>query len=451
MSSVVTNDFRRSSLELLKNDIETGASNYYIGLARSDDSAPSIVEANSLFSQNQVRQTLQGIKKLVNVSFVIPTVEWRQGEIYNAYSDKDYDQERFYVVNSFNEVFVCVEQPVNEFGEVQITGIEEPTAALAGNTGITFETSDGYRWRYMYKISNLAYAQYHSRSFIPVKSMTDVSIIPEEDEQYTLQLSAVDGEIIGIEFDSGGAGQFSTTPTITISGNGTDASFSVITGDSDQIVAIKVDSDGTGQLMHGSGYDYATATLSSGSVNIRPILAPNGGLNADPVKSLKAKALIAQVDIQGDENGALISQNDFSQVVIIKNPKVYGSDSDFILGVGNALKSFDGVSAGGLPLLDDRDEIIYGDTSGARAKLFYQDDVNGKFYFFQDDETGYDEFTVGESVIGEISQNFFTTSAINDPDVDPFSGEILYINNLENRIDRSLTQSEDIRIVIQLG
>src|SRR6056300_867820 len=187
MSSVVTNDFRRSALELLKNDIENITSNYYAGLARSDDLAPAIVEANSLFSQNQVRQTLQSVKRLSNVSFVVPTVEWKQGETYEAYTDKNYDQTNFYVVNSDNEVFICIEQPVNEFGTVQVTGVQEPTSTLAGGVGVTFETSDGYKWRYVYKISNLAYAQFYSRGFMPVKTMTDVSVIPEEADQYTLQ------------------------------------------------------------------------------------------------------------------------------------------------------------------------------------------------------------------------------------------------------------------------
>lgn len=451
MSSVVTNDFRRSQLELLKNDIETGAANYYIGLARSDNSAPTIVEPDSLFSQNQVRQTLQGLKRIFNVSYVVSTVEWQQGVIYNPYTDKDFDQTNFYVINSNNEVFICIEQPVNEFGTIQTTGSQEPTSTLANGVGNTFETNDGYRWRYLYKISNLAYAQFSSKSYIPVKKMVDISFIPEEDEQYTLQLNAVDGEIIGFEFDSAGAGQFSSAPTITISGNGDSASFSVITGDSDQIVSIKVDSDGTGNFLHGSGYDYASASLSSGTVNIRPILAPKGGLNADPVKSLKSKSLIVQLDIQGDENNALVSENDFSQVVVIKNPKVYGSDSDFTLGVGNALKSFDITMTNGTEFgTVISDDTLSGNISGAQAKLFHHDVSNQKLYYYQDDETGYEVFQVGEALngFGGVSASI---DVINNPDVDAYSGEIMYINNLENRIDRNATQSEDIRIVIQLG
>jgi hypothetical protein len=38
-----------------------------------------------------------------------------------------------------------------------------------------------------------------------------------------------------------------------------------------------------------------------------------------------------------------------------------------------------------------------------------------------------------------------------NPDVDAYSGDILYINTLASAVERSAEQTEDIRIVIQLG
>ena len=46
-----------------------------------------------------------------------------------------------------------------------------------------------------------------------------------------------------------------------------------------------------------------------------------------------------------------------------------------------------------------------------------------------------------------------TASIVNivNPDVDAYSGDILYINTLASAVERSAEQTEDIRIVIQLG
>jgi hypothetical protein len=445
MTSVVTNDLRKRLLNLLKTDIASDVTNYYIGFAKAD-SAGAIIEPNSLYSQNQVRHTLQGVKRLANASFVIPTVEWAIGEIYEPWSDQDYDQTNFYVVNAdTNEVFICIAQGKDNQGDVVSTGIEAPTAAAASNIGRTFETSDGYQWRYMYKISNLDYATYRSNSFIPVKNVSEVSFIPEENEQFDLQSNAIAGEIIRLEFDS--AGNFpSGAPTITIDGNGDSASFYAVL-DGDTLIDIRVDSDGNGVALHGSGYDFASASLSYGDVSLRPVLAPKGGLNSNPIESLKSRSLMLQLDIQADENGTLLTDNDFRQVVLLDGLQKYDSDGAFQGNTGIAMRGWN-ITDFGLQLLQD--EIIVGDTSGAVAKVFSHI-IGSKLYYYQDEETGFKSFQLNEFVEGETSAEIARITSVINPDIDAYSGEILYINNVTNAVPRSADQTEDIRIVIQLG
>lgn len=443
MTSVVTNDFRKVLLNFMRQDVASANSRYYVGLARSD-SDEIFSEENSLYAQRKLRHTLQSVKLLSDASFVIPTVEWTIGEIYEPWSDKDYNQTNFYVVNpDTNEVFICIDTAKNPEGVVQPVGTIPPTAALASNTGSTFITPDGYHWRYMYKISNIAYARYRSKSFIPVKEVTRSIGIQEEDEQLNLQSNAVDGEILRMEFDSGGS--FSSTPTITIDGNGDSASFSVVM-DGNQIAYIKVDSDGEGRLLHGSGYDYASASLSSGNVRLTPVIGPKGGLNHNPVEALKSRSLMLQVDIQEGENSTILAENDFRQIALFRGMRDLFTDSDLTANTGNAMKAW---FTNNKSFQFQEDEIVQGDQSFAKAKVFWHNLSNGAVFYYQDEETGFKPFQLNEVIEGVT----YTARILSysGPRVDAYSGEIMYINNITNSVERATGQSEDIRIVIQLG
>ena len=94
------------------------------------------------------------------------------------------------------------------------------------------------------------------------------------------------------------------------------------------------------------------------------------------------------------------------------------------------------------------DEVIVGATSGAKA---YVDQTNGNtILFHQNDSTGYVGFVANETLT-EMSGPGQGT--IGNPliasEVDPFTGEILYIDN-RSAVTRVANQTEDIKIVIQL-
>ena len=89
---------------------------------------------------------------------------------------------------------------------------------------------------------------------------------------------------------------------------------------------------------------------------------------------------------------------------------------------------------------------------GATAKVFYHDTINNKLYYFQDQSTGFDLFDGGDTVTNvEGSARSFQIVSVVNPDVDIYSGEIFYLNNISSAIPREETQTEDIRIVIELG
>lgn len=441
MTSAVTNSLSRLLFDLLKADIDSDAPGYYVGLSRSESFTDPASISSSRF-QAQSRHTLQSVKKIAGCSYVVPNVTWASGEIYNQYEDDNPNQTNFYVMNSLREVFLCVEQ-------AKINGISQESTVepIANGSALTFVTSDGYKWRYLYQLSNLAFSNFKTNSYIPVKKIVNVSSIPEELEQYSLQNdSSVAGEILGIHIDSAGLG-YSTTPSIVIDGNGTEAAFSVELYNG-KIVNAKVDSDDAGNYTHGSGYDYASVTVNGGGGSgavLRPIFAPKLGTTYDPVETLKSNSIMIRAQVDGTETDTILADNNFYQVVLFRNLKKFGdTDSDFTANTGNALKSLTVTSVSGTFYEDD----TFSNNSGnVEAKIFALDD--NKLYYYQTEQTGFGTFAIGETIVSGAATASIT--AINNPDVNAYSGEILYINNVSTGIPREISQTEDIRIVISLG
>lgn len=435
MTSVVSNDLRTFLLDQFKSDVDNG-SNYYVGISRATDFTASS-NIGSRAEQLNLRNSLQAVKVLSNVSFVVPTVEWTNNAVYSAYNDSDPNQTNFYVTNSNKEVFICVQSP-------NTASTVEPTSILANGLAQSFLTADGYLWRFMYKMTNLAYSNFRTSTYMPVKKVTGTPTIEQEIQQLNLQDSAVSGEILGLAITAAGA-NYPNTSTVTISGNGSNASFTA-TAAGGSLTSVTVDQDSADVFLHGSGYDYAAA-IDSGDGVLTPILAPRGGLNADPVVSLKAKSLMLQVDIQNNESGTILTENDFRQVALIRNPKKYGSDSDFTGNTGIALKQLNLASGANGTFLED---TTFTTISGSTAKVFHHDTINEVLYYYQDLDTKFDTFTNGVTITSDSSSASASILSQTDPDVDAYSGDILYLNNVAV-IPREDNQTEDIRIVIELG
>lgn len=462
MTSSTTSRFNEVFLDKFKDDLVSDSADYHVFLSRGEELTELPINTSGGYFQSQARHRMSAIKTLANSSFVIPRVNWTNATQYPAYDNNVEDN--YHVMNSVNEVFICVEQGQQPDGTPRVS-TEEPTTAKAalystsGNTGTTFApatgiTDDGYRWRYLYTLSNVAVSNFLTTDFIPVKRITStepLTIIQEEGQRLN-QDSARPGEIIGLAIDSGGTG-YQTAPTITIVGNGDSASF-VCDIDGGKISRVRLDSTGTleGVLTHGTGYDYASVTLSSGDAVLRPILSPPGGLNASAIQSLNASALMLQVDFVGDETDTLIAENDFHQIGLIKDLKTRTGTA--APNTSLSLKSLTHSSS----ITGAEDKLMVSGDNLSRGKVFST--TATKIYYWQDETTGFTPFdaNVSASVNIDTVGNFAFTGESDSP-IDVYSGEILYINNLgaegegtpTSGIDRSENQTEDIRIIIQLG
>ena len=245
-----------------------------------------------------------------------------------------------------------------------------------------------------------------------------------------------------VEVTAGGT--YSSTPTVAITGDGTGATATAVmsgSGSTQAVASITINNKGT-------NYTVANITFGSGDAAARAVISPETGHGIQPIKELGAFFIGLNSQLTGNENGDLTVGNDFRQVTIIRNPKIYGPGAIATAASLKALKALDFSAATTGYLVD---ELIVGGTSGAQAYVVENDIATGKIYYHQNSKTGYKAFQNSEAVAGQTSSTSVTlksSSALLTPEVHPGTGDIMFLEN-RNPINRTATQIEDIKVIIE--
>lgn len=452
MAAVITDFFRKSIVQDIIDGINDSNDTYYIGVGRSEywdsaDNPPTPV--NNMKEIREFRQSLQSVKKILSTSFSVARVNWVTGTTYSQYDDTDigHPTPNYYVLNQNHHVFICLRTGRDATGST-VPSTVEPT----GSNNHPFETSDGYVWKFLYTISALEANYFLSANYMPVRYIageldSDASGIKLKHKE--IQDTAVGGMITSIVVEDGGSG-YTSAPTVTITGNSTDSDFSVtayIDSSTNTVAKIEFDNDSS-TLNYPIGFDFAEVTISGGGgtgATARAVLSDHNGIGHDARSDLKANGLMLHTKTAGSLDDFIVLQ-DFRQIGIIKNPKKgNGSDSDLTAETANALRS---MRIDPITLAFNSDNVIVGGTSGTKA---WVDEVDSDIlYYHQNDSTGYGFFTVGETLTESDGTGEGTIAQLIDSsEVDPFSGEVLYIDN-RTAVARTANQTEDIKIILQL-
>lgn len=463
MTAVITEAFRKNIADLLYNEIisSTDSNEYYIGVGKADyhgDSDVVPTTYRTLYEERLARGNLQSIKKVESTSFVIPRYNWAQGAIYSAFSDaaQGIPANTYYVMTEYNEVYICLQQGKNALGQ-PVASTVQPNYSTAGvTTRQAFRTSDGYVWKFYYTLSAVKARDFLTANYIPIQKINwtqtgdSASLNDFELTQLAIQKVATPGQIVGVRLTNGGSG-YTSAPTVTIRGNGSSAA-ATATVYAGEVVKIEMDNE---SAAYGSGYDYAHVTLSGGGgtgAEAIPIIGPLNGLGADPRDDLKAKSVMMVVQPSGTVDGTWYVDQDFRQIVVLKNPKTYAG-ALVTASASNILRSLKMTNSIEAASFDDQeDQLFIGQTSGARA---YVDDVDSSIiYYHQNEKTGFHAFQAGETIAdsgGAISAVIDSAGAsplVNAP-VDPYTGEVYYVEN-RARVVRNEAQQEDIKVIITL-
>jgi len=453
--AVITNDFKRMALRKLYDDAQDVTNRYYVGIGKSEpwndaDAVPT--PTGSIRDDRLARQGLQAIKSASNLSFVVSRYNWTSGTTYDSWDDNDLTvgANPYYIITEDNRVYMCVQEARNASG-TQTASTVKPTHT---DPLKAVKLADGYKWKYLYTVLSTNASAFLSANFLPVR-LADSTETGTGAEQYAVQDAAVRGQILGVKVINGGAG-YSSAPTVTITGNGTGATATAyVTGG--VVTHIFLDSSADSAMAMGRGYDFAGVTLSGGSpttaASARAVIGDiyGAGLGADPRNDLRSTSLMFNAKPDGIEtNTFFVGGQDFRQVVLIQDP-VDSNGSAITSTVANASKYLladDAAEAGGFAL----DTTITGVSSGAQAR--YVSNAADKIYIVQNDSTGYNAFTTGETVSGNAAgggtQNATLTSGrLNYENVYQPNGKILYIDN-RAAVVRDSGQTEDIKVVITI-
>jgi len=496
MVATVTDIFKRDLLEEIFNSYQNigvaqgDSDRFYMAIGRAEEWDSDVQPPVPNSSMGEVigfQETIQSMKLIPNVSYVVPRYNWSAGSVYEAW-DNNYGsntvvgpfgdiQFPYYVVTDENNVYVCVQQGRSTTGQANTSNFK-PTDI----TGQPFSVGDdGYVWRFVFSIGTVEARNYLTSAYLPVEVILDSSVGgPAFDElstsrqsQLAIQGAAVPGEIIGIAVEDGGTG-FTSSPTIEIVGVPlfgdsvvSAQAFGRIYNGSIYEIVMKADSTQSAYTFGANYYTASvTATTGGGSgAKLRAITTGDLGMGANPIVNLNSSAIMFNSTLAGDEGGDFNVKNDFRQIGIVKNPLKDSAQYDNFVATGrDSAVSESTVFAYKYLALDSSNNSLVSDNitgdnlitdgGGAQAIVDYYDFQKQYLYCHQTAETGFNSFDGTTITVNQgggtsaIRVNSFGPN-LRPAEVNNFSGEVIYIDN-RSPITRDDEQTEDIKIVIDL-
>lgn len=441
MASVFSKELEIFSAKQFKESVsEPSSSNVYLTFGRvtawDDDLSPP--QANtSVKTFYDVWNNMLGGKKITgnDVRHCIRRFNWTSGTVYSAYDDTTDSRTlknsttQFYVMTDSWNVYKCLS---NNYGAASTS---KPTSI---STTTDFQTSDGYIWKYMYTVTAEERLRFVTSNYIPVKTLTE----SDGSLQWGVQNNATSGAIHNIIITNTGTGYTSNNISVSITGDGTSANaFAVRNVISNTISSIVIDNKGT-------NYTYADIVISSSNGTnavARAIISPPGGHGSDPLTELGGSNLVLNVQFKSNENGKFPIVNEYRQLSMIEDPYVYGGAN---VSSNSVISQFVTLPLTGTSAEYIQDENIFQGTSLAAstysAKIVEWDSSNNRLKVINTKGT-----LSAELVFGETSgaARFLSSTSITNPDLQPYTGKLLYIDNVKP-ISRTIDQTEDFKIIL---
>jgi len=165
----------------------------------TNEPEPEKPEDNEQYLHYDVMRNFIGGKKVTaeDASHVTERVDWVSGEVYSMYRDRDEDMydRPFYVLTDEMNVYKCLYNNKGAASTVKPTGFST----------VSFGTSDGYIWKYMFTVTLGDANKFLTSTHIPVRSYSNDGT-SESDRALAVQGAAVNGAIEVIETNQVGSG-----------------------------------------------------------------------------------------------------------------------------------------------------------------------------------------------------------------------------------------------------
>ena len=475
----------------------------------ANEASPNSI-VDSVSDEKSVWDNMFAAKKITgnDVELVIPRVNWTANTKYKQFDDRItvgdlltantlLNVKPMYVLTSDRNVYKCLSNNVSANSTV------EPVGDFTTANG-TISTADGFIWKYMYNVkpSN----RFLTTDWIPAPISTNKL------DYNVSETSVVDGEITTIVVTNGGTGYAHPTINATAFGTGVttitmanttnvaanmvvsgtgittgtlvtavNSVTSIITIDTATsangggttanaltfLTRVYIEGDGSSLEasaniansaiskvtidVTGTGYSYANAILygSGTGANARVILTPKFGHGFNPAKELDASnVMIADRigSVDSTENGLISVDTSFRQYGLLRDPYKYGNTSPVISSNANTVIS------------QTTNITLIAGTSFNLNEFVYQGSSanNAFFYGFVNAQSANEvrltkvkgEVSVGGLLIGANSGVNRTVVKLDNPEFEPYTGDIMYVENVEG-VTRADGQAENIKFVIR--
>jgi len=484
MAAIVTNKFRINNAEqFVESFSETAATTYYLFIGRAHSWATDAdVQGNSInegtdaspptpnddvTSEFYNYDDMLGAKLITSsdVSHCIPRRNWTTGTTYDMYEHNisSSNAAASGATNLFDSTYVVMNSSFAVYKVIENDGATASTVEPTSTSNSIFETSDGYRWKYMYSLTSAETLNFMSTDFIHVSTDSTVSA------------AAVDGALDTILVVAGGS-SFSTSSGSTISaipirGDGSSGVASVVIS-SGAIASATVTTAGTGYTFaYIRTADIIAATNAGGAgtgENLNVIIPPKGGHGANAIKELGGFYVMLNKSLVGVEGTSDIGvANDFRRIGLLRDPTNFGTTTVATATTRRQIYAtiFSSVSG-----TFTADEEINQATTGAVAKVIEFDSTNKILYYYQtrfpdvgtDTNGNLTAISGANAITGQTSSatatpNTGSSATVNgvtfasgyaNPELAYDSGDIIYVEE-RSPITRASDQTENVKLIIE--
>ena len=424
MASIVTSKFRiHNAQQFYESFSEAANTIMYLFVGKNtafanDNSPPTPINSTANIEYTPWRD-MYGVKRIqsADVTHAIPRYDWTSGTVYVAYDDTSTSllTDTFYVMTEDYNVYKCL------FNNASAASTTKPT----GTSSTRFTTADGYIWKFMYTVSTAKALKFLTSDYMPIQTLAS----DDGTTQWSVQSAAVDGGIEVIKVTSGGSG-YATAPSVTIVGDGTGATANA-TITANVVTAVTITAAGT-------GYTKASVSFGSGAAAATAIISPRYGHGADPIEELGAKYVMINVRLDGSESNTISTANEFRQVGIVRDPYLFGTTTR---ASASSYRQTFKYQLSGISGTFSLDEPV---SSGSNTSNVVEWDTPNLYVIKPINQN----FANGATITGATSTATGTIAAITTPGLQPYTGDILYV---ENRvpISRAADQIEDVKLIIQ--
>jgi len=497
MAAIITEKFRQHNADqFFESFSEASASTYYLfvgkataftsGTTGGSDSSPPTPSDGPADTEFYAWDSMIAAKNIPSsdITYAIPRRNWSNGTVYDMYDDNIsssntttsgasniYDSSFYFMTSDYRVYKVLDNNDGAAYSGAEPTSTSTSPFALGG-----------YVLKYMYAITTSEAAKFLTSDFIPVSNDSTVSAAATDGKIESLKITAGSGYTNGTYYaavygDGTSAGTSSgAIIRITVSG-GTIQSFGLTAG-SDTTIHAGGAGYTFGTVNLGAGFTFSDSGLSSASNMggsggaIEVVISPKNGHGNDAIGELGGHYVMTATTLSQAEGDDITTVNDFRQVGIVVDPTNYGTST---VATASTRRQTFVVKASSSSGTFEVDEKITQATTGAVGKVVEWDSTRSLLYFQQErfgdfgtnNSTGDHSVFEGANVITGATSSatltpstdsetitlannntLSTTSGYANPELQPDSGNIIYLEN-RKPIQRDSDQTEDIKLIIE--